>query len=67
MSVNMDDHSLLPQIIVLRDSLGTLAVQVLAARNDLSKMSSFDMIQELYSIIDELHTEYDRSRTNLHI
>lgn len=59
------DHMLVPQIIELRDSLGTLAVHVLAAREDLSKLSYPEMLQKLYEIIDDLHTAYDRNRTNL--
>lgn len=33
------DHALVPQIVEVRDSLGTLAVHVLAARENLSDMT----------------------------
>nr|DAW23508.1 MAG TPA: hypothetical protein [Caudoviricetes sp.] len=47
-------------IFVLRDNLGSLAVQVLAAKCDLSQMSYDDMLTELLEIIKELHLAYDR-------
>ena len=53
-----NDHALVPQIIELRDNLGPLAVQVLAAREDLSKLSYGEMLTKLYEIIDDLHAEY---------
>ena len=45
---------------VLRDSLGSLAVQILSSKNDLSQMSYDDMLCELLDIIKELHNAYDR-------
>ena len=60
-----NDHMLVPQIVELRDNLGTLAVQVLAAREELASMPYSEMISKLYTIIDELHTAYDHCRTNL--
>lgn len=56
------EHALVPQIVEVRDSLGTLAVQVLAAREDLSKMDYSEMLDKLYQIVDDLHTEYDRRK-----
>lgn len=53
-------HELAPTNIVLRDSMGTLAVQLLAARYDLSTMSDADALQNLRAIIEDLHTEYHR-------
>ena len=47
-------------IFVLRDTLGSLAVQVLSSRKDLSKMSYDDKLHELLDIIEELHSAYDR-------
>lgn len=46
-------------VFVLRDSLGTLAVQVLSARHDLAKMPYDDMLRELHDTIRELHAAYD--------
>lgn len=60
-----NDHMLVPPIIELRDSLGTLAVQVLAARENLAALSYPEMLDKLYTIIEELHTAYDRNRANL--
>ena len=56
------EHPLVPQIVEVRDNLGTLAVQVLAAREDLSKMDYSEMLDKLYQIVDDLHTEYDRRK-----
>ena len=53
-----NDHALVPQIVELRDNLGTLAVHVLASRHDLSKLSYREMLVELSRIIDDLHSEY---------
>ena len=55
-----NDHALRSQQIVLRDSLGTLAVQILSSREDLSQMPYSEMIGKLYTIIDDLHKEYQR-------
>lgn len=61
-SENFDayNHASLDEpIFVLRDSLGTLAVQILSVKNDLSQMSYDDMVRELLDIIDGLHEAYD--------
>ena len=55
-----NDHSLRSQKIVLRDSLGLLAVQILSASENLSSLGYHDMLVKLYVIIDELHAEYHR-------
>lgn len=60
------DVELVPQIIEVRDSLGTLAVHVLAARKNLATMPYDEMLKELYEIVDELHTAYDRNHPYLH-
>lgn len=44
---------------VLRDNLGNLAIQILSSKNDLSKMSYRDMLEELLSIINELQYTYE--------
>lgn len=62
-SENFDayNHASLDEpIFVLRDSLGTLAVQILSSKNDLSQMSYDDMLHELFDIISELRKAYDR-------
>lgn len=47
--------------VVTRDSLGTLAVQILASRVDLSKVTDYDeLVRQLYDIVDELHESYHR-------
>ena len=61
-----NDHALVPQIVEVRDSLGTLAVQVLAARENLADMPYDVMLKKLYAIVDDLHVAYDRTRTDLH-
>jgi CHAD domain-containing protein len=57
-----NENALPIQHLVVRDSLGTLAVQILSARNDLSKdltSADFsDLVVELYDIISELHSAY---------
>lgn len=61
-SENFDPYhhgSLDEPIFVLRDSLGTLAVQVLASKHDLSTMHYDDMVRELLDIITDLHESYD--------
>lgn len=61
-SENFDpsNHTSLDEpIYVLRDSLGTLAVSVLASKYDLSQMSYDEMVHKLLDIIEELHAAYD--------
>ena len=53
--------------IVLRDSLGTLAVQILASRPNFSSMSNRQMLCELHKIICDLHSEYDIAQGNFNI
>lgn len=57
-----NEHALVPPIVEVRDNLGTLAVQVLAAREDLSKLSYREMLDKLYQIVEDLHAEYDQNR-----
>ena len=61
-----NEHALVPPIVEVRDNLGALAVQVLSARHDLAEMAYADMLREFYDIVCELHTAYDKERTNLH-
>lgn len=60
-----NSHLLVPCLVELRDSLGTLAVQMLAARKDLATISPSEALTELYAIISDLHVEYERIHTNL--
>ena len=47
--------------IVTRDSLGTLAVSILASKVDLSSVTDYDdLVRQLYDIIDDLHKSYHR-------
>lgn len=57
-----NEHALVPPIVEVRDNLGPLAVQVLAAREDLSKLSYREMLDKLYQIVEDLHAEYDQNR-----
>lgn len=57
-------HALKDSKIVLRDSLGTLAVQLLSSRNNLSQMTNSDMLRELHKIIVELQNTYDEMQGN---
>lgn len=59
--VDEDSQSLeLPELIT-RDSLGYFAVQILAAKNDLSQKNDYDhLIRELYDIIIDLQQAHQR-------
>ena len=58
--VNRDEFgsSLVSPEAETRDSLGMLAVQVLAARYDLKTMDYTAMVSKLHEIIEELHQSY---------
>lgn len=60
-----NEHALVMPIVEVRDNLGALAVQVLAARYDLNQMSYTDMIDKLYDIVCELHSAYDDQHTRI--
>lgn len=57
-----NEHALVSPAAEVRDNLGTLAVQVLAAREDISKMDSCEMVKKLYEIVCDLHEAYDKER-----
>lgn len=59
-----NNQALRQQNIVVRDSLGSLAIHILESREDLSKMSYDDMLRKLYKIVDELHETYQRMYDN---
>ena len=52
-------------ITEVRDALGPLAVQVLAARYDLSRMDYPEMLQKLMEIVSNLHQAYDDEHDRL--
>lgn len=58
--IGNDDFLLKDPDTILKNSLGTLAVQVLAARKDFADMEYDAMLKELRKIIDELHVAYQR-------
>ena len=59
-----NEHALVPPIVEIRDHLGTLAVHVLAAREDLSTMEYSDMLYKLHDIICQLHEVYEHTYHN---
>lgn len=62
-----NDQALRKPKVVLRDSLGTLAVEILASQKNFSSMSETEMLYELHNIICELHKAYDSIQENLNI
>lgn len=50
--------------IVLRDSLGALAIQILCAQEDISNLDQDVLLRKLYKIIDDLHGTYQRLNNN---
>lgn len=59
------EHALVSPIVEVRDNLGSLAVQVLAAKENLAEMDYPTMIHKLYEITCDLHTAYDAERTKI--
>ncbi|MCI9078321.1 MAG: hypothetical protein HFH68_05255 [Lachnospiraceae bacterium] len=54
-----NEHALRPQMNVLRDSLGELAIRLLFERNpNISQKSNTEIMKELYRLIDQLHKDY---------
>ena len=54
-------HALQSVDVVTRDSLGTLAVSILASKVDLSKATDYDeLVRQLYNTVSELHQSYQR-------
>lgn len=60
-----NEHALVLPIVDLRDNLGNLAVQILAAREDLSSLTYGEMLNELLQIVSELHKEFMRNPPTL--
>lgn len=57
-----NEYALLLPSVVVRDSLGSLAVQVLAAREDIAQMDYCEMVSKLYEIVTDLQNAYDKER-----
>ena len=53
-----NSQALQKKTIVLRDSLGYLAVKKLIKCNDISAMSDLELVEKLYEIIGDLHSAY---------
>lgn len=66
-SENGNDHAIISPKVELRDSLGFLAVHILAARKNLAveNLNLDETLCELYYIIAELHSQYDDTRSRL--
>lgn len=60
-----NEHALVAPIVDVRDNLGALAAQVLAAKADLATMDSCDIIRKFYETVCELHTAYDQERERI--
>lgn len=60
-----NEHALVPPIVEVRDNLGVLSVQVLAAKYDLSTLPYDAMLREFHNIVCDLHQTYDQERTRL--
>lgn len=52
------EHVLVPPAMDVRDNLGNLAVQVLAAKHDIANMSSSEIVEKLLDIVCDLHSAY---------
>lgn len=59
-----NDHARRDTMIVLRDSLGMLAVAKLQATYDLSTLPTSEMLDRLHDIINELDEQYEYHRTH---
>lgn len=57
-----DGSALVLPSVEVRDSLGALAVQVLATRENLANMDYCEMVSKLYAIVCDLHSAYDQER-----
>ncbi len=57
-----DEHALVSPTAEVRDSLGVLAIHVLASKKNLAEMDYCDMLKELYEIVVDLHKAFDQER-----
>lgn len=60
-----NNQALRPVSIVVRDSLGALAIELLRARKDITKMDYNELIRELGEIVADLHKAYEKEYYNL--
>lgn len=59
-----NDHALRTPNIVLRDSLGMLAIQLLCKEEDITKLDHSELLTKLHKIITDLHSTYHRNHGN---
>ncbi len=59
-----NDHALRTPNIVLRDSLGTLAIHLLSSREDITKLDQDNLLRKLHIIISELQHTYESMNGN---
>lgn len=57
-----NEHALVAPSVEVRDSLGVLAIQILAARENIAEMDYCEMLSKLYNIVCDLHDAYDKER-----
>lgn len=60
-----NEHALVLPLVEVRDNLGNLAVQILAAREDLTALSYGEMLNKLLQIVNELHNEFEHNPPTL--
>lgn len=60
-----NEHTLVPPIVEVRDNLGSLAVQILVAKENLAKTDYCELIHKLYDITVELHQAYNDERDRI--
>lgn len=59
-----EDHALRSPNIVLRDSLGMLAIQLLCKQEDITKLDHSELLSKLHHIITDLHSAYHSKHGN---
>lgn len=59
------NHALRKVSVVVRDSLGDLAIQLLCARKDITNLDYNELIRELGGIVHDLHKAYEQEYHNL--
>lgn len=60
-----NEYALVLPLVEVRDNLGNLAVQILAAREDLTALSYGEMLNKLLQIVNELHNEFEHNPPTL--
>ena len=59
-----EEQALRRPVIVLRDSLGALAIQILSEKEDIANLQYNVLLSKLNEIISELNDAYERSYHN---